>query len=106
MNEDIEAFTNERPADRRARQRRRRRRRFINGFLRFLIWLIILVSVFVFGIGFGKLITEEPSLEGGKVTIKRERGNITATTPTETVVKTTTIKEVKTVTVKPKATND
>jgi hypothetical protein len=74
-------------------RKKRRKRRVMRFFTRFLFWGIVLVAVFVVGIGFGKTMSSDGGGNGGRVTITRDRGVVTSTQP----IKTITVKKTKTI---------
>lgn len=81
-------------------RRRRRRRRWVGALVKGVFWLLVLAGVFVFGVGMGKELGESRTIGGEQVTIERDRGQLTYTTPTKTVVETKTVVKVKRVRVK------
>lgn len=84
----------------RERGRRRRRRRWVRGLTRLVFWGLVLAGVFVFGVGFGKTIGEGGTLAGESVTVVRDRGQLTATLPTKTIVETKTVTKIRKVRVR------
>jgi len=78
--------------DRRRLNSRRRRRRLVRGLVRGAFWSLVLVGVFILGLGYGKTIGEDDAATGNDVTITQDRGAVVATLPTKTVtvVKTVT----------------
>jgi hypothetical protein len=72
-------------------RRRRRRRRVVRGFVKLVFWTLVLAGVFVLGVGLGKTVGDGPSGEGSQVTLERDRGQVTATQPTTTVMRTQTV---------------
>lgn len=90
-------------ARRRARKKSRaarRRRRVLVGFVRVVFWGLVLSGVFVFGLGMGKELGESRTIGGDDVTVTRDRGQLTYTTPTKTVVETRTVVKIKKIRVK------
>lgn len=96
MSADFEAPYEGRQRSRDTRNRRRRRS-WLGGLGRLLFWTLVLAGVFVLGLGFGKTIGDGGTIAGDSVTVNRDRGEIVATLPTKTVVKTTTVVKTKTV---------
>lgn len=82
-------------------RKRKRRRRVVRGFIKLVFWSLVLAGVFVLGLGFGKTIADGSGSSGDteSVTLKENRGVVTATLPVKTVVSTKTV--TKTVTKKP-----
>lgn len=80
-----------------ARRRTLRRRRLAKTLLRLVIWVLVVCAVFVLGLGFGRLISVGGDGDSEMTTITRDRGRITATLPTQTVVRTETVVKTKTV---------
>jgi hypothetical protein len=73
-------------------RKKRRKRRVLRGFAKLIFWTFVLAGVFVLGLGFGKTIADgDGGQKSRKVTVEQERGPVTATLPTKTVVKTTTV---------------
>lgn len=73
-------------------RRRRRKRRVLRGLGRLLFWTFVLAGVFVLGIGFGRTIGGSGGEAGpGQVTVTADRGQLTATLPTRTIVETRTV---------------
>lgn len=87
-------------ADISSRRRTLRRRRVVKTFARIVMWGLIVVAVFVLGLGFGRVLSESDSPDGKTATITRDRGKVTATLPTQTIVRTETVVKTTTKTVK------
>lgn len=90
---------NEDPA---ARRRRRRRRKYVRGTIRMLMWTVVLAGVFVLGLGYGIVTSDNKNLSGDEVTISKDRGALTATQPVKTVTVTKTVIKKVRVRAKPK----
>ncbi len=79
-------------------RRKKRRRTLVRGLLKFVVWTLVLSAAFVFGVGYGRTGGEANENKGKEsVTIEAERGAVTATLPTTTLVQTKTVVKVKTV---------
>jgi hypothetical protein len=71
----------------------------MRGIVRAVVWLLVLAGVFVFGIGMGRTVAGDGARgTAHAVHLVADRGVVTATLPTKTVV--TTVVETKTVKVK------
>lgn len=81
----------ERPGSTRLRSRRRRRR-LLHGAVQAAFWTLVLVAVFILGIGYGKTLSGEDELRTDQVTIDRDPAPIQATLPTKTVTVTKTVR--------------
>ena len=71
-------------------RRGRRRRRLVLTVLRSAFWLLVLAGVFVLGLGYGRTLGSDEPGNAKRVMVTRDLGQVTATLPTETVVKTVT----------------
>jgi hypothetical protein len=62
----------------------------VRGAIRVVFWTIVLIGVFILGLGYGKTLSGEDERREDKVTVTVPREAITVTLPTETVTVTTT----------------
>jgi hypothetical protein len=78
--------------DRSRLRSRRRRRRLARGAIRTVFWTLVLVGVFILGIGYGKTLSGEDELRADKVTVTMDPQPVEATLPTKTVTVTKTVR--------------
>lgn len=86
--------TQGRPSDRAQQRRarsRRRRRRIVLGFVRVVFWTLVLVGVFIMGIGYGRTVSDDSGATKRRVTVEQDARTIEATLPTATTTVTTTV---------------
>ena len=79
-------------ADRQRGRARRRRRRLALGAIRTVFWAIVLVGVFILGIGYGRTLSGDDRAANRRVTVKDDLGKVEATLPTKTITITRTVK--------------
>jgi hypothetical protein len=77
--------------DRRRVRSRRRKRRVVAGIVKVVFWALVLIGVFVLGIGYGRTIAGDDETAKDEVTVTQPRGRIEATLPTKTVTVTKTV---------------
>jgi hypothetical protein len=71
---------------------RRRRRRLMLGSIKTIFWAVVLVGVFILGLGYGRTLSGDDRASTRRVTIKDDLGSVEATLPTKTITVTKTVK--------------